>query len=84
MSLVVLLVTSLLGGLLTVQKKPPEPPPLLSEGGAATSLRDAVLRMRKSSGWVRTRQLVSDFVLTVDVNLETRDTDASIGIRLES
>ena len=81
MSLAVLLVTSLLGGFLPVQKKPPEPPPLLSESGAATSLRDGVLRMRKSGGWVRTRQLVSDFVLAVDVNLETRDTDATIGIR---
>jgi len=82
MSLVVLLVASLLGGTLPVQKKSPEPPtPLVSERGPATSLRDRILRMRKSVGWVRTRQLVSDFILTVDVNLETLDTDASIGIR---
>jgi TonB family protein len=82
MSLVVLLVTSLLAGSLPGQKESPEPPvPLVSERGAATSSSDGILRIRKSAGWVRTRQLVSDFILTVDVNLETLDTDASIGIR---
>ena len=80
MSVVVLLVCSLLAGVLPVQNKA-DPPPLLHEGAADASFRDGVLRIRKSAGWVRTRQLVSDFVLTVEVNLETRDTDASIGIR---
>ena len=80
MGVIVLLATSLLVGFLSVQNKA-EPPPLLYEGAADASFRDGVLRIRKSAGWVRTRQLVSDFVMTVEINLETRDTDATIGVR---
>lgn len=80
MSVVVLLLCSLLAGFQPVQNTA-EPPPLVSEGAVDASFRDGVLRIRKSAGWVRSRQLVSDFVLTVEVNLETRDTDASIGVR---
>ena len=44
-------------------------------------LRDGILRMSKSRGWLRTRQLSSDFIVTAHVLLETADTDASIGVR---
>ena len=42
--------------------------------------KDGILRL-KSRGALRTRQLSSDVIIAAEVNLETRDTEVSIGIR---
>ena len=42
---------------------------------------DGVLRISKTGGWIRTRGIVSDFVLTTEFKLGSPDTQAEVGIR---
>lgn len=61
-----------------------DPPPFVIENAGSKEIafsNDGVLRISKTSGWIRTRGILSDFVLTAEFSLASPDTQAEIGIR---
>jgi hypothetical protein len=58
-------------------------PPLVFEHGSAKqySFKNGVLTLRSGSGWMRSRTVLNDFVLTLEFRLEDDRTDASVGVR---
>jgi TonB family protein len=62
---------------------PKEPPPFVFENGVTSQYSfttDGVLQLKNGSGWMRTRHVFNDFVLTADVRLADDKTDAGIGV----
>jgi len=60
------------------------PPPFIIENAGSKEIafsKDGVLRISKTHGWIRTRGILSDFVLTAEFSLASADTEAEIGIR---
>jgi TonB family protein len=80
--MVVLAAVVLLIPLAAAAQDPPVPDldRLVAEGGSATRVRDGVLRVRKGSGWVRTRRIFADFTLSAEVRLISAKSQVEIAI----
>jgi hypothetical protein len=53
---------------------------LVSEGGNESRMNDGVLHLRNGNGWIRTRRIFADFMLSAEVRLVSANTELSIGI----
>lgn len=60
-----------------------EPRPFVFENGTPDQIRDkdGVMTLHNGTGWLRSRQVFNDFVLTVEFRLKDEHTDAGVGLR---